>query len=203
VRSFDHLLQDVERLRRRVCADGPSGGNTFLLGHSLGGLVVLRYLQVYGTVGVRGAVLVSPFVALAAPVPGWKLAVGRLADRWAPALTMDSGLRSERLFREEAEREAYRTDPLVHRRISARLWAEMLREAALARAEPVTAPLLVQIAGEDRIADSAATRALAGRFPAADVREYPEAYHDLYHDPVAGRCMAELTRWVRERRAEH
>ncbi|MFQ5890906.1 MAG: alpha/beta hydrolase [Gemmatimonadota bacterium] len=199
VRAFEHLLQDVDRLRRRVCSYDAVHCPTFLLGQSLGGLVTLRYLQEYGCPSLRGAVAVAPFIRLTMEVPAWKFRFGRLADRLAPAITLDNELRPEVLFREDAEREAYRSDPLVHRRISARLWAEMLRNAKrlVDREQRIGVPVLFQLPGTDLVVDSAASEALSDRISTScDVRVYSEAYHDLYHDPEAEHGLSDAASWL-------
>lgn len=202
-RSLDQMLCDLDMFRRRASRQSGSGP-TFLLGHSLGGLIVGRYVQEYSFPGLSGAILVAPFLRLAMPVPAWKIGLGRLADRWLPVLALDNGLREENLFREEEERRRYAEDPLVHRRISARLWGEMLREAQRfdERIDQVRLPLLFQLPGEDRIVDADWTRTVALRLgPAAEVREYPRAYHDPYHDPAAEQALTDLVQWLEARRA--
>lgn len=201
VRRMGDMLRDVDRLRRRITAEGlPAGVVT--MGHSLGGLVVLRCLQELPSPDVRGAVAVAPFLAPAVRVPAWKLALGRAADRWLPGLTMDNELEAELLMRTADEREAYRTDPLVHGRISSRLWGEMLRHVERLREEVdrLDRPLLLQLPGSDRVVDGEATSRFARRLPGpVDVLRYPEAYHDLYHDPAAGTAADDAVAWIRER----
>ena len=50
VGSFDRLLSDLDRFRRRTGNGGPASP-TILLGHSLGGLIVGRYVQEFGFPG--------------------------------------------------------------------------------------------------------------------------------------------------------
>lgn len=203
VLAFDRLLRDVDRLRRRAFRAGTGAVPVFLLGHSLGGLVVLRYLQEFSPPSVAGGVCAAPFLRLAAPVPDWKLRVGRLADRFAPGLTMDNELDRELLLRDPEERQAHRVDPLVHRRISARLWGEMLRasETVERRLARLRHPVLLQIPGADRVADPEAAESVLCRDEATvDVIRYPEAYHDLYHDPAGDRALDDLASWL-DRRA--
>lgn len=222
VSSFGELLGDVDRFLAGVdpepvppeptpsdpapgadAGPGAGGGDpgtpTFLMGHSLGGLVVLRHLQERADAPVAGGVCVAPFLRLAAPVPGWKLRLGELADRLAPVLTLDNGLDPDDLLRDPDEREAYRSDPRVHRRISARLWGEMQREAEAARRglARLRRPLLVQLPGRDRVVDPGAAADLADA-PNAEVEvvRYPEAFHDLYHDPAAGAAMDDAAGWL-------
>lgn len=200
VRRLDDLLRDVDRLRRRI-AEGRLPGGIVLLGCSLGGLVVLRCLQELPSPDVRGAVAVAPFLEPAVAVPGWKLALGRLADRWLPGLTLDNELSADLLMRAPPEREAYRTDPLVHSRISARLWGEMQRGSRGLREEAarLDLPLLLQVAGSDRVVDSGAILRFARRLEGpVDVRRYPDAYHDLYHEAVGPAAVADAVAWIRD-----
>lgn len=197
-RSLDRMLQDLDRLRRRVCGRRPSGP-TFLLGHSLGGLIAGRYVQEFGFPGLGGAILVAPFVGLVMQPPRWKILLGIAADRLAPALTMDNELRSQDLFRDPEQGRVYDEDPLVHHRISARLWGEMQRNAQRLRerARSTTAPLLLQVPGRDRVVSSDATRDLAMRIgERARVLEYPEAFHALLHDPMGERAVEDAILWV-------
>jgi len=198
-RSFGHLLRDLDRVRRGAAAaeDGPRPVS--LLGHSMGGLVVLRYLQEFGAAPLHRVVAVAPYLRLAARVPGWKLALGDAADRFLPALTLESGLDEELLFRDPAEGEAHRSDPLVHSRISARLWGEMRRAATTleGRAGELEFPVLFQVPGDDRVVDAAAVEQLADAVgERARVCRYEGAYHDLYHDPEGERAREDAAGWI-------
>lgn len=202
-RAFDLFLRDLDRVRRRARVGRPAVP-AFLIGHSLGGLVVGRYVQEFGFPALAGAVLVAPFVAVATEPPAWKTRLAAAADALVPALTLDHGLRTSDMLRDPAERDAYEGDPLVHRRLSVRLWSEMMREAdrLCRQAEQTRTALLFQLAGTDRIVSTAASRRLVGRLsgPVA-VREYPEAYHALYHDPASTVAIADLIDWLDERLA--
>jgi alpha-beta hydrolase superfamily lysophospholipase len=200
-RSFDLLLSDLD-LFRRSTGDRESDRPTVLLGHSLGGLIVGRYVQEYGFPGLAGAVLVAPFVDSAMSLPTWKLGLGDLADRLIPPLTMDNGIDAGMLFRTAEERAAHESDPLVHHRISARLWGEMRRQARVlvVRADQSRTPFLIQLAGDDLVVSTLAGRDLAARLAGnTRVIVYEDAYHDLYRDPVAERATADLVKWLGER----
>jgi alpha-beta hydrolase superfamily lysophospholipase len=198
VEKFEHLLRDLDRLRRR--ADGGVAGRPFFLaGHSLGGLVVGRYAEAFAPDGLRGIVLVAPFVDVALEVPAWKRSLGTAADQIAPRLTMDNGLDVNELFRLESDRSAYRDDPLVHRRISARLWGEMQRASArlVEDAPRLRVPVLLQLAGEDAVVSNTASRDFASRLPSElEIIEYDEAFHALFHDPRAPEILGDLRNWL-------
>jgi len=197
IHRFAELLDDLDAVRTVALERGPAV--QFFLGHSMGGLVVLRYAQTRTTDRPAGTVAVAPFTGARMNVPGWKRALGVVADRALPGLALDSGVREVDVYRTDAERKRHEQDPLVHHRISARLWSEMQRNVdSVADGDVGGMPVLFQIPGDDRIVDSAATDALIrGRFPDADVRVYEEAYHDLYYDPVGNRAVEDAVEWIR------
>ena len=200
-RALDDLLGDVDRLRLRTEGRG-TRRPTVLLGHSLGGLVVGRYVQEYGFPALAGAVLVAPFVDVVIEPPRWKALAGAVADRLLPGLTLDNEIRAAMLFRDESEARAWEDDPLVHHRISARLWGEMQRQSKVLvrRAPQCRTPMLIQLPGRDVVVSSEAAGGLLASRLAGDVRlaSYPDACHDLYHDPSAGEAAADLVRWLGE-----
>jgi alpha-beta hydrolase superfamily lysophospholipase len=164
--------------------------------------VVGRYAEAYAPDGLRGVAFVAPFVETEMTIPGWKRSLGAATDRVLPTLTMDNGLRVEELFRREADQRTYADDPLVHRRISARLWGEMLRESAqlLTDAYRLRVPVLIQLAGSDTVVSNSASRDFGARLAVTpEVVEYEGAYHALYFDPLAEQSLADLGRWLERR----
>ncbi len=204
VPEFACLLRDLERLRERA-AERTGSGLVLLVGHSLGGLVAGRYVQAFDPEGLRGLALVAPFVDVGTPVPAWKRILGRVTDRLLPELTLDNGLDVEQLFRLQGERDRYTDDPLVHRRISARLWGEMQRAARRLEedAPGVRVPVLLQLAGRDTVVSNPAARRFADRLALRpEVIEYDEALHALYFDPDAAAALADLKGWIERRLAD-
>ncbi|MEN8144932.1 MAG: alpha/beta fold hydrolase [Gemmatimonadota bacterium] len=200
-RTLDGVIADVGLFRDRI-EQGEPRLPTFLVGHSVGGLVALRYLQGARGRSVRGGILVAPFLASSLRTPKWKLRLGKVASRTVPFLAMDNGIPLEDQFRLPEERIESQTDRLTHRRITARMWSEMVRGADLAEAEAeaVACPLLIQLPGDDRIVSNEATLRLAERLAVpSDVIIYEGAFHDLYRDPERDRALADVTRWLQDK----
>ena len=201
VSDFACFLRDLDRLRRRAGRE-TAGRATFLVGHSLGGLVVGRYAEAFAPDGLRGVVFVSPFVETEMSIPGWKRSLGAAADRMVPALTMDNGLTVEDLFRRESDQRVYEEDPLVHHRISARQWGEMQRASPrlLSDAHRLRVPVLLQLAGSDTVVSNPAARDFGARLASRpEVIEYEGAFHALYFDPRAEEALADLRVWLEQR----
>jgi alpha-beta hydrolase superfamily lysophospholipase len=199
--SFRRLLDDVAEFIRplRSSISNPRS-SVFLLAISWGGKLAAALQR-------RHPGLVDGIALLC---PGFrsriKVSVGtRLAIFWArltrPSRLFPIPLNDPNLFTATPRwLEFLRTDPLTLRQATARLLVESVRLDGYLHVVPrhVQAPVLLLLAGRDRIIDNGRTRAFVERFAAADkeVIEYPEAHHTLEFEPDPDRFLADLTRWL-------
>lgn len=204
VQRFDVYLQDIERFRREVQGSTPPGKPTFLIGHSMGALIVLRYLQQYDP-PFRGAVLSAPWLGTMVQVPRWKVTAARALDRVLPALPMPASIPSEYLSHDRTVVERYRHDPLVHGRITPRLFVETAEAMRLAveQSDRVRVPLLVLLAGQDHLVDTrrALTFARSLRQTDVTVRVYPDFYHELFLEIEREIVYQDMRAWLMRRLA--
>ncbi|HTY06251.1 MAG TPA: alpha/beta fold hydrolase [Gemmatimonadales bacterium] len=190
---FSQLLGDLQAFRRqvRIRTDAPQ----VLLGHSFGGLVVLRYLETQPSDPVAAAIASSPFLGLGYAVNPLKLLAGRLLADLAPTVSLATGLDPEALSRDPAVGAQYRADPLVHHRMTAGAWKEIqwAQRAVAADAHRIDAPVQFLLTGEDRIVDAEMARAFAdGLRGDVQVRWYPEMYHEALKDPQRDLVIADI-----------
>ncbi|HET6231895.1 MAG TPA: alpha/beta hydrolase [Longimicrobiaceae bacterium] len=199
VRRFSDFTDDFEAFRLAVQPELPSGVPVFLLGHSLGGLIALRYLQTHTDTPLRGAVLSSPALALHNAVPWWKKAGAPLLNVVAPALKLHNEIDPSVLSHDAEYVASYRRDPLVHSWITPRLYAEINRAMALALAEggALRLPLLFVIPGADPVVRPAVTGAFArGLDGDVTVEVFPEMYHEAFNEVGGERVMADVAAWI-------
>lgn len=200
VRRFDIFLQDLERFRREIQGLAPPGRPLFLLGQSMGGLIVLRYLEEYDAGGFSGAVLTSPWLGTSVQVPRWKVNMAHALSRVLPALPLSAGIPAELLSHDPRVADAYRQDPLVHNRITPRLYTESAEAMRLAseRSDRVSIPLLFLLGGDDRIVDTPRAVALARSLRIGDVaiRVYPGQYHELFNEADRDLVLQDLREWL-------
>jgi alpha-beta hydrolase superfamily lysophospholipase len=199
---FDVMLQDVDRFRREVNGLIDLDCPVFLLGHSLGGLVALRYLEEYDN-PVSGGVIVSPWLATALPVPRWKVRLSRIARRIAPAMPFALNIPAAFLSHDPAVVTGYGEDVLVHDSITPRMFEEVTRamEVVQQRSDRLSGPLLFLLAGADRIADTQRTLAFVESLAAADVtvRVYSDYYHEVLNEVERRSVQLELRDWIETR----
>lgn len=169
------------------------------LGHSFGGVVVLEGI-LDGALKPRRFVLSNPALRTRVKVPAWKLGLARVTARLMPSLTLSNEVDPAAVSRDPAEVHAYSSDPLVHDKISSRLFSEWTRASAdaLARADQIRTPFLVILGESDRLIDPDGSRELARRATAApaDLRPYPGRYHEPFNDLDADEVFDDLAAWA-------
>jgi alpha-beta hydrolase superfamily lysophospholipase len=164
-------------------------------GESFGGLVAFL-AAAEDVVRPRGVVLSSPAFALKAaltPRQRWLIAQ---AARWLPTLRPIRPMGIAGVAQWPGLPQLVDTDPLVNRRYTVRFLAELLaaQQAAHEAAGRLACPLLVLIAGQDRVVDNAATVSVANAVTVpVRLREFPDAWHSLTADvpsELAGEVLA-------------
>lgn len=165
------------------------GERPFILGHSLGGLTVIRYAETRPD-RVRGVVASSPALAKSPKTPGFMVALAKLLGRVAPGLTLSNGLDPRLLSRNPDAVERYVKDPLVHDRISTALGKSTFEnmERAHREAGRITVPILILVGTGDVITPPEGSRRLFKELKVEDktLREFKGAYHEIFEDPEWG-----------------
>jgi alpha-beta hydrolase superfamily lysophospholipase len=195
-RLLDDLADVVDSTRRRM----PSGVPLILLGHSMGGLVVGRFVSL-GLRPVEGLVMSSPALD---PGLGWfQRLLLAVIPRVAPDLRVSNGLDADGLSHDAAVVRAYRDDPLCHDRISGRLAAFIATQGAatLACAPRWRVPTLLMYAGQDRLVNPAGSRAFAAQAPANQVEStcFEALYHEIFNEVDREPVFQRLQAWLDQR----
>ncbi len=200
VTVFQDFVRDL-RAMEEVCRVESEGDlPLFLLGHSMGGLVALRRLQ-EEDVPYRGAVLSAPW--LATRRPRWLRALGRGLGAVGGGVRVPTGIGPETLTRDPERARAWSEDPLVHRRLTARLYrgAELTQAQVLGRADGIGVPCLFLVPLDDRLTDGSVTVAFARRVPGegAEVRLLRGGRHEPFQDLGRGEVVQGVVGWLEAR----
>jgi alpha-beta hydrolase superfamily lysophospholipase len=203
----DTIDQYVNDFRKFVAIAGnnmPEQRRCFLLGHSMGGLIVLRCAEIFPDIA-HGVIASSPGLNPGMRVPLIKGTVAKILSRIWPALTFDNELNSDFLSHDTGVVTAYTNDPLVHRSITARWFTEFLNAMAATRqnAANIQIPVLMQVAGDDRLVDPETSRQF---FKALTVKDktlhfYDRLFHEIYNETATDRekVLNDLDNWLASR----
>jgi alpha-beta hydrolase superfamily lysophospholipase len=197
--NYDALLDDLDRVLT-VCPRGE--GPIFLMGHSLGGQITLKFL-LERRPPVRGAVIASPWLRLAFMPSRWQLMLGRLAMWIYPAFSQRTPADTMRLSRDPAHMASLSAPELIHHRISTRLFFAIQKAGRelLEQAPKLELPILLLHGDADEVTCPTATQDFFGRIKSEDKRLVlvPDALHETHNDVCRNEVLREILKWLRTR----
>jgi alpha-beta hydrolase superfamily lysophospholipase len=203
IESFNQYLLDLKQMIGIAKNKAPEKMKCLLLGHSMGGLMALAFAEEPAGL-IDGVVASSPGLAPAIKVPVIKGFMGKLMSGVWPGLTFDNELDSSHLSHDRSVVQAYDSDPLVHRRVSARWFTEYMTtgDRTLHHGSKITIPILMQVAGDDRLVDAKASKTFFETLTADDktLHVYDGLYHEIYNERDEGRqrVLSDLEHWLND-----
>jgi lysophospholipase len=197
IEDMDYAIADVDTLVDRAVAAQP-GVPVYMLGHSMGGLISLRYALVHQD-RLAGLILSAALAQLDA-VPKPLELVGRalsvIAPR-APLIAIDPALVSH----DPAVVQAYRSDPLVHHgKVPARTAVQLADavERFPSTVGAITVPTLILYGTADGLCAPAGSVMLGERIGAADktVTAYDGLFHEILNEPERETVLDDIAGWL-------
>jgi alpha-beta hydrolase superfamily lysophospholipase len=200
IASWDEFRDDLRRFLAVVRVE-EGDVPLFLLGNSLGGLIVLDF-ALDRPEGLDGVIAVSPPIGRLG-VPRHMLLLAEVASRVWPRLSLRTGMDLSGLARDPAIVDEVLHDPLFHRLGTARLGTEVQRTIARLQREAArfAPPLLILHGGADRMVPPDGSREFIAKAGSADkeYREYPDDYHALFADYDREKVLDDLEHWMSAR----
>jgi alpha-beta hydrolase superfamily lysophospholipase len=197
VDSWTKWTDDVAAFVAHV--ESIAGREVIPLGHSFGGAALLSTVLANRLPNAKRFIVSSPALRLKVPVPAWKLALGKATSKVVPKLTLDNEVDPRLLSRIPEVVEAYRTDPLVHNKISSRMYAEW--GAACRRifehAREIKVPFLILAGTDDRLIDPEGSRELHRQTASvSELRLLEGRYHEPFNDLDNEEVFAMIAAWL-------
>jgi acylglycerol lipase len=194
--SFPDAVADIDRLVDLAVQRHP-GTPLFMLGHSMGGALALRYALAHSD-RLAGLVLSGPLVQVQGRV-ATKL-LGQMLGRVAPSLPL-ARLDPNLVSRDPEVVRAYVEDPLVfHEPLPAGTVAEFLRYAATLPGEVdrVRLPTLLMYGTADGLCDPSGAVLVSQRLGGTDLttKSYEGLYHEILNEPERDRVLDDLCGWL-------
>lgn len=197
-KDISYFIDDLDVFVKLVRKQAP-GQNIAFFGHSMGGLCTIRYIQTRMP-EYAALVLSSPALGLSVAVPKFKETLAHVAQKWMPTLTMHNEIKYSDLTRDTEMIKSYGTDSLRHDKISPGIFLSMVSnfERALEDAQEIEGPVLMQLAGEDKIVSSDASRTFFEKLPNKknQLMLYPQNYHEIYNDLDRDQVIADLKKFI-------
>ena len=202
VNRWSDYLDDVDALlawaSQREGARPP-----ILLGHSMGGLLAISYCLERGAPG-PGLVLSAPFLALAKPLPWWRVGLALTMSRLWSAYSEPTALGTQGLSHDPQVVADYESDPLVHRVATAGWFAQSSAAQAQCRDQAGALSvdsLLLMYGNDDPIAQPQAMEEFFAGVTVEDQYRvaYPGLYHEIFNELARKQVLDDLGNWLCQR----
>ncbi len=197
VDSWSQWTDDISAFLGEV--EGKVAGEVVPLGHSFGGAAMLSAALEGKLREARRFIVSSPALKAKVTVPQWKTTLGAAASRVMPRLALSNEVDPGTISRIPEVVTAYRTDPLVHSKISSRLYTEWQAATrnVLEHAGEITLPFLILAGAADKLIDPAGSEELHRRSQSKSELHLLEGrYHEPFNDLDSDEVFDLIARWL-------
>jgi alpha-beta hydrolase superfamily lysophospholipase len=194
--DIDEWSRYHDQMEGHVAFARELGSPVVLMGHSMGGNLILGYL-----IAER---LPPDLAVVSAPALGggaaWQRSMAPVLAKIAPTVAIPNSLKGEQLSRDPAVGEAYFSDPLVFTSSTPRFGAQLFAAIDEVRENvgKIDVKTLVLHGGNDTIVPPQSTASLAD-LSGFERRLYPGLRHEILNEPEGPEIVAEIVAWVEER----
>jgi len=198
--SYEAIMQDISSLLEVTNKKFPQLP-LFLYGHSLGGNLVLNYVLRHQP-HLKGVIATAPWLRLAFEPPAFKIALGKMTNCIWPSFSQKSGLDTKALSHDLKVVHTYENDPMVHDRISARMFISFYQAGqwALEHASEFSLPLLLMQGGADKIISVEAGRKFSSKIKEnCTLKIWDSLYHEIHNEPEKEEVFRFLIDWLDKR----
>lgn len=203
-RDISLFSQDLEILLDRILKICSSKIPVVLMGHSMGGLILLKAVLGQEKLRRLPLVLSSPFLGTSLPIPEWKTSVSKLVAQTLPELTLGNEIDLLDLSRDATVIERYRRDPLRHHRISSGIFESALQsiETIFFRAKYYRGDTFVVTSDQDPVVSSREIQTFFNHLNAPkELHVLPNRRHEVFTDLGKDEAFQLLRNYL-ERRLE-
>jgi len=199
VLQWEHYSEDIRTVTQSI------GEPIFILGHSMGGLVILEALRSgINGVEIKGVMTSNPLLGLAFTPPKIKTAFAKMLSTVVPGLLMGNEVNADHLSHDQEMNAAYLADPLVSRKLSPRWFTEMLNAVKRVHehAESYTMPLLMMQGTADPITSAPIAKAFFDQYGGPKtLQAHTDLYHEIFNELERDKVIADMIDWLNSQQA--
>ncbi len=203
VESFRDYVEDFRTVGEFVHSKNDPETKTFILAHSLGGLITLTALldTAYGyPFAIAGLVFSSPCIRPRTILASASRPLLLRLDLLTPKLHLPMIYTGKDLTRDPERANDFDTDTLIPKFLSVRMAKEVVEAAdrIVGLSYYLRIPSLFLVAGADKIVDPASTLLFSHGIDKhlAEVIQYPDHYHELWNEVDRQDIFATVKGWV-------
>ncbi|MBI2608650.1 MAG: lysophospholipase [Deltaproteobacteria bacterium] len=191
LKKFTTLIQSLEKNKKII-----------LLGHSMGGLIVLSYLLEEGE-GIDSIILSSPALGVNIKGAFVKKAAAQILTYFLPNITLYSEINTQDVLRDKILLLKTIRDRLIVKHISPRLYTELVKTMKwiYKNAHKIKHPLLLLQAGDDKVCVKEKALEFIESVKSGDktIKVYENFYHEVFNDVERDKVFVDMLAWLEKR----
>jgi acylglycerol lipase len=195
--SYRKLIKDLQTLIDSSESLFP-GYPRILIGEGLGGNIAIYYLSTHIT-NISCLIVVSPWLVLEHRFPKSKMFAGNIIRHILPTCMLETGFTAEDKRRGQDAIRKYMNDPLMHDKVSIRLFYEIIfaGQRSSRSIYKINMPVLVMHGTGDIVASFKASKNFVLNASKKTIfQEWPDYYHDLLTDEGSDKVFRYITDWL-------
>lgn len=198
VDSFQNYIEDLDTFINDSIHEGES---FYIFGHSMGGLIVTKYLQTkVQHKGLKGVMLTGPLLMVSKDTAPLLQKVSGVVGSLLPKVKTVK-LDASKISRIAEVVKDYNDDPLVYSgAIYARTASEMIKATKAAEKEfaKINQPILIMHGTEDKLTEPDGSQNLYDQCSSTDkeIILYEGGYHELTRDLVKDEVLGKMVDWM-------
>ena len=202
ISSWSDYLQDVYFLTK-IVVKLYSEAKIFVVAHSMGGAVAIRFLQTYQKeIPFSGLVLSAPMLKVVVQVPKIKLKIARFLSKWIPRFSFTTPIPKAHLTHDPEKIAQIEQDPLFHSRANARWYTEAMgaMKLSIAEASKIDVPTLVLHGTEDQVNALEGSKLFFDRLRVQDKElcTLEGMKHALFDELNRKKVFTKVAGWIKE-----
>ena len=195
--SLIHLLNDINLLYEKSEEIFP-GQTKILYGHSMGGNLVLNFM-IRQSRPVSALIVTSPWLKLYKPPGKLTLILANLLKDIIPSFTLSNRCKPDQLSHDHEAILKYTLDPLVHARISFKLFHEIHYAGIYASKNifKINCPVLIMHGNSDTITSSRASQEyVMNTTEKVTLRLWENQFHELHNELIYKEVFDYARKWI-------
>ncbi len=197
--KFEDYIQILKTVRNLITGMNKNR-KIFVLGQSLGALILIRYLERYSD--IDAAVAISAPLALYNKVSRCKVLAAHLLNIVNPKICfLDTNVKAEYLTHDRRICREYDSDRLVFYQRSVRLYIgfNKARQCAFKQAAKIKIPMLILAGGCDKIISLDKLQEFYNQLGSLEKKftVYDGLYHEILNEPAKETIILDILEWMK------
>ena len=198
VNNFKKLIDDSEEMFINIRKENLNVPMV-MFGHSLGGCIALNYLCENQSKEIDLAIISSPWLKTVLEPPKFIIYIQKILVVLFPSFTLNNRLDPYHLSKNTNKVKKYIKDPLVHNRISLKMFSEVNKaiDKIENESEKINIPVLLLHGKKDNIISFKGTKKISKKINNSKLILYEGLYHEPHNDLEKNEILDNYTSFIK------